>query len=69
MPSLNIFRIEFDRLDAVYIAGDTVSGSVVIDLAREKIAEGKSLLINFLKDISIERSQICAICKHFHTES
>ncbi|XP_077273697.1 arrestin domain-containing protein 17-like [Temnothorax americanus] len=39
MPSLNIFRIQFDRADAVYIPGECVSGFVIIDLANEKLAE------------------------------
>jgi len=41
MPSLNIFHIEFDRPDAVYIPGEIVSGCVIIDLKKKKIAEGK----------------------------
>nr|XP_012215918.1 PREDICTED: arrestin domain-containing protein 2-like isoform X2 [Linepithema humile] len=37
MPSLKIFRIEFDRPDGIYVPGEIVSGNVIIDLANEKI--------------------------------
>ncbi|XP_011700749.1 PREDICTED: arrestin domain-containing protein 3-like [Wasmannia auropunctata] len=39
MPSFNIFRIEFDKPNSVYKSGEIVSGNVIIDLAKEKLAE------------------------------
>lgn len=41
MPSLKIFRIEFDRPDGIYVPGEIVSGTVIINLASEKIVRGK----------------------------
>lgn len=43
MPSLNNFHIELDRPGAVYMPGEMVSGYVIIDLAKEKIAEALKL--------------------------
>jgi hypothetical protein len=41
MPSLRIFRIEFDRADATYAPGELVTGNVIVKLTKEKTVRGK----------------------------
>ncbi|CAK9830311.1 Arrestin domain-containing protein 3 [Anthophora retusa] len=41
--SLTTFRLNFDRHDATYMPGDTVTGSIILEIAREKNIRGLTL--------------------------
>ncbi|XP_011176387.1 arrestin domain-containing protein 17 [Solenopsis invicta] len=56
MPSLNIFCFEFDRPGTVYTPGEIISGHVIIDLEREKIAEALKLSIKGEANVRWEES-------------
>ncbi|XP_011700743.1 PREDICTED: arrestin domain-containing protein 2-like isoform X1 [Wasmannia auropunctata] len=55
MPSLRIFRIEFDRSSATYAPGEIVTGDVTFDLAREKTIRALKLSIKGEANVNWER--------------
>ncbi|XP_068972903.1 arrestin domain-containing protein 2-like isoform X3 [Bombus flavifrons] len=40
MPSLKLFGVTFDRLNATYMPGETVSGKIILDTIKEKQVRG-----------------------------
>ncbi|XP_011879564.1 PREDICTED: arrestin domain-containing protein 2-like [Vollenhovia emeryi] len=55
MPSLRTFRIEFDRPGATFAPGETVTGNVIVDLAREKTIRALKVSIRGEANVSWER--------------
>ncbi|XP_043266340.1 arrestin domain-containing protein 17-like [Colletes gigas] len=40
MPSLRTFRVDFDRMGATYMAGETITGTIVVENTKEKSVKG-----------------------------
>ncbi|XP_066602845.1 arrestin domain-containing protein 17-like isoform X2 [Prorops nasuta] len=55
MPSLAIFRIEFDQISGTFSPGEFITGYVIIDLLKPKQVRGLQLLVKGEANTSWER--------------